>query len=78
MLIGQSIKNKLNNHYFSLSWRSIESTRLPPIRRLMWAEFVGSLILLREVFLRVLRFSPLRKKPTFLPQAYSFKIVNRV
>ena len=52
-----------------------ESTRLPPMwpgfdsltRRHMWVEFVvGSKSLLREVFLRVFRFSPLLKKPTFL------------
>ena len=57
-------------------WRSVESTRLPPMcpgfnsrtRRHMLVEFVvGSLLcsekstLLREVFLRVLRFSPLLK-----------------
>ena len=51
-------------------WRSGESTRLPPMwpgfdsqtRRLMWVEFVGShRTLQREVFLRVLRFSPLHK-----------------
>ena len=43
----------------------------------MWAEFVGSL--LREVFLRVLQFSPLPKNQHFshtAPQAYSFKIVT--
>ena len=52
-------------------WRSGESARLPPMclgfdtgtRRHMWAEFVGTL--LREVFLRVPRFSPLWKKTTF-------------
>ena len=47
-------------------WRSSESTRLPPMwpgfdsrtRRHMWVEFVvGSRPFLREVFLRVLRFS---------------------
>ena len=55
-------------------WRSGESARLPPMwrgfeswrRRHMWVEFVvGSLPLLREVFLRVLRFSPLLKNQHF-------------
>ena len=56
----------------SKGWRSGESTRLPPMwpgleywrRRHMWVEFVvGSLF--REVFLRVLRFSPLLKNQHF-------------
>ena len=55
-------------------WRSAESSRLPPMRpgfeswrrRHMWVEFVvGSLPLLREVFLRVLQFSPLLKNQHF-------------
>ena len=51
----------------SKEWRSGESARLPPMwpgfksrrRRHMWVEFVVGL--LREVFLRILRFSPLLK-----------------
>ena len=55
-------------------WRSGESTRLPPVWpgfdsrtwRHMWVEFVQLVLsLLREVFLRVLRFSPLLKKQHF-------------
>jgi len=58
----------------SKGWRSGESARLPP----MWPGFKSPALtpyvgwvccwfspLLQEVFLRVLRFSPLLKKPTF-------------
>ena len=55
-------------------WHSGESTRLLPMwprfkswcRRHMWVEFVvGSLPMLREVFLWVLRFSPLLRNQHF-------------
>ena len=54
-------------------WRSGESTRLPPMwpgfdfqtRRHMWVEFVGSLLCSERFFPRVLKFSPLLKKPAF-------------
>ena len=63
-------------------WCSGESTRLPAMcpgfnswtQRYMWVEFVvGSLLcLLREVFLRVLRFSPLLKNQHFQIQICSW------
>ena len=55
-------------------WHSGESARLPPMcrgfdfrtRRQMWVEFVvGSLLYCGEVFLRILRFSPLLKNQHF-------------
>ena len=65
-------------------WRSGESTRLPPsnvarvrfsdpVSYASWVCWFSSL--LREVFLRVLRFSPLPKNQHFshtAPQAYNF------
>ena len=54
-------------------WRSGESNRFPPMwpgfksrrRSHMWVEFVVGSPLCREVFLRVLRFSPLLKNQHF-------------
>ena len=54
-------------------WRSGESARLPPIwpgfksrrPRHMWVELVVGSLLLQEVFLRVLQFSPLLKNQHF-------------
>ena len=70
--MGKWISRQLFSYEIHLGkqgWRSGESSRLPPMcsgfdsrtRRRMWVEFVvGSLLFsLREVFLRVLRFSPL-------------------
>ena len=72
-------------------WRSGESTRLPPIcpefdsrtRRHMWVDFVVGSHPCSEIFLRVLRFSSLRKNQHFqipirseeypAPQASSLK-----
>ena len=54
-------------------WRSGESTRLPSMwpgfeserLRHMWVELVIGSLLLQEVFLRVLQFSPLLKNQHF-------------
>ena len=64
----------MSREFGKQGWRSErgESARLPPMwpgfnsrrRRHKWVEFVVCSLLLREVFLRVLRFSPLLKKPT--------------
>ena len=72
---------------WSKGWRCGESVRLPPLwpgfkslrRCHMWGDFVVGFLLnlLREVFLRVLRFSPLLKKTNILKFQFDQELGRR-